>query len=187
MTKTGKVIRVLPNETALFQILIYAGRNGNKVMFRLAPSLNKHVPVSKQSDGIYSFAKHKDVMKWFFHSYKRHISKICMDFLFNHYPEFIENALGVRILPSARVSAKKFSELFYKKYSGHMMEIFPDSDPDESEVNKNFYDIKASINGGVLSNHYFFMVHKTEYAKWKAKYGKSFPFVITKQNHLMVS
>jgi len=182
-----KQVKVYPNERALFQLLVVSDKQGIHKRFKLAPGLNDMVPFNKTSDGIYCFKKHLHVMRWFFHHYRRHISEVVIKTLYNYYPEIIETMLGVEILPSVDVSLAKYREHFYKKHAGRLMEVFPSSPPDESEINNNFYEIRVSNEGQMLTEHYCCMVHKREYDEWKRKHGDDFPFVITKINHLKVS
>jgi hypothetical protein len=187
MTKYGKVLRVLPNSNALFQLLITSKRNTISLKFRLDPVLNSKVPSKKSIDGIYSFDSDMEVFVWIFTSYKRHVHRDCVKFLLDNYPSVFEAGLGVHVLPSKRVSLKKFNDYFNKKYSGFFMEVMPNEVPEESSVNKNFYEVVSSLNGRVLADYEVFLIPKAEYNKWKRRHGKDVPFVMTKQNHLKVS
>jgi len=177
----GKVVQSLPAKEAMFTILVTqtARTRGIRICFKLKPVLNCLVKSHQQKNGVYCLKKHLDVFKWVFNNYNRYISKECFAFLLNHAPELVELALGVTVLPSKRVSTKKFFDHFYKKYKDHFHEVFALEEPEEWEVNSNYFLVKASLNGSVFEDVSFFIVSKKEYASWKAKFGKDAPFVIT--------
>lgn len=184
--KHGKVINSIPPRESMFNILVtQTAKTGDiKILFKIRNVLNDQIKENKQLNGVYCFSKHSHIFKWLFLEYNRHINKDCLKFLFNHMPEMLEELLGVNVLPSKLVSAKKFNSHFAAKYKGCYQELFSTTKPDVWEENEDYYLVKTSLNGSVFEELVFFFVHKDEYNEWKSKFGSTTPFVVTNSNQV---
>jgi hypothetical protein len=186
-TKYGKTITIIPNERAIFQVHVAIKNNEIILLFKIAKVLNDKVPFSKTRNGLYNLKNHSDVFKWFYLTYTRYVNKDSLSFLLNNYPEIIENILDVTVLPSKNISLKKFKSHFSNQHKGKYHETFIDLKPKESEIYKNFYEIRASLNGLMLNDAVYFLVNKNEYLQYKKKYGNDTPFVIENFKYAEVS
>jgi len=178
MTNNGKVLNVIPNDSALFQLIIMAKGDKSFLLFKLDPILNEHVKTKKKNDGLYNFIDNQEIFKWLFFTYKRHISATSWAYLLNNYPEVIEKTFGVIVLPHKNVSYKLWASYFTRRYIGKYQELFPTELPQEAEDCSAYYDVQATIDGRVLNTSEIFRVLKSDYHAFKKRYGEEVPYVI---------